>query len=628
MAQANIKAVITAEDRGSAVLGNFSNNVENAGSKIARVGKMAAAAFVAAAVAATTFAVKSAADFEQTRIGLENMLGSADKARNLLGKISKFAADTPFQFPELAQSTRMLVAFGFSAEDAYKGMQTLGDVSAAVGANITDLSYLYGTLRAQGRAYTVDIKQFATRGIPIYEYLGKVLGVDAQKVSELVEAGKVGFPEVEKAFKMMTAEGGQFHGTMEKQSKSLAGLWSTFSDNIGQAGRELVGISQTGDVVKGSLFDKLRIGLSEVIKVLPGLIKDFKYFSGEVVKFMIPIVNSIIDFGKQTAEYLTPKLMTLWNTISTKLMPVMTSLWHKVIEPLIPVIGTALVVAIGAVVDIANILITGISWLYTELEKGNPIIWTLAGAFGGLAAAMAFNAIFNALTIGFNVLTLITIPSIMASIGALQSLITMPMVMPAIAVGAAIASIVLVIAKTYELIATLKDVGDSIEKTKKEGDKTDARIKKLHDEGKISTERLNTYLKNTKDTADKTSNDMYTGFFGPMNKSLDSLFANISGTKAKFKGTGFGGFATGGFTGRGGTNEVAGLVHKGEYVLPKSAVDQTTGMPKLNMRNQSGTTINVTFSGIFTGSEIEMRKLADKVFNARQDAMNMNGQMA
>lgn len=50
------------------------------------------------------------------------------------------------------------------------------------------------------------------------------------------------------------------------------------------------------------------------------------------------------------------------------------------------------------------------------------------------------------------------------------------------------------------------------------------------------------------------------------------------------------GFASGGFTGRGSSTDVAGVVHKGEYVLPKSAVDQTTGKPK----SFGDTIINIT----------------------------------
>lgn len=40
-----------------------------------------------------------------------------------------------------------------------------------------------------------------------------------------------------------------------------------------------------------------------------------------------------------------------------------------------------------------------------------------------------------------------------------------------------------------------------------------------------------------------------------------------------------GGFAGGGYTGPGGKYEPAGIVHKGEYVIPKSMVNQATGLP-------------------------------------------------
>lgn len=54
------------------------------------------------------------------------------------------------------------------------------------------------------------------------------------------------------------------------------------------------------------------------------------------------------------------------------------------------------------------------------------------------------------------------------------------------------------------------------------------------------------------------------------------------------------GFSVGGYTGRGGMNEIAGVVHKGEYVIPKSQVDQSSGMPKASSSMGGGTVINQT----------------------------------
>lgn len=350
MANANIKAVITAEDRASGTLKKFGGAVENANHKIATGAKRALQAFTVAGIAASTFAIKSAANFEQTRIGLENMLGSADKARVLLAKISKFAAETPFEFPELAQATRQLVAFGFSAKDAFDTMTQLGDVSAAIGAPINDLAYLMGTLRAQGRAFTIDIRQFAMRGIPIYEYLAKVLKTNTKEITTMIEEGKIGFPEVQKALKLMTSEGEAFHGTMAKQSKSLAGLWSTLKDVIGQTAREMVGITQTGDVKEGSLFDKLRTGTAWLIDNLPKLIRQLREIVDEIVPRLKQWADNIADVARQVSQYLSPKLKALVDEIK-EAFPEYEKFTKEILIPLAVVIGTVLVVALGLLID-------------------------------------------------------------------------------------------------------------------------------------------------------------------------------------------------------------------------------------------------------------------------------------
>lgn len=71
------------------------------------------------------------------------------------------------------------------------------------------------------------------------------------------------------------------------------------------------------------------------------------------------------------------------------------------------------------------------------------------------------------------------------------------------------------------------------------------------------------------------------------------------------------GFATGGYTGQGNPNEIAGVVHKGEYVLPQDMVDQTTGTPKA-----LGSTYNIYVEGVFATSAQERRKVADQIVAA------------
>lgn len=72
-------------------------------------------------------------------------------------------------------------------------------------------------------------------------------------------------------------------------------------------------------------------------------------------------------------------------------------------------------------------------------------------------------------------------------------------------------------------------------------------------------------------------------------------------------------FSTGGFTGTGGENEPAGIVHKGEYVVPKENVNQSTGMPDFS--KIGGTTVNVSLnmSGVMASGKSDMRQIANQM---------------
>lgn len=173
------------------------------------------------------------------------MYGDALTAKSLEKQLISLAARTPFSLVDVQQGTKQLLAYGFQAGTLIKNMEMLGDVSSGVGAPLTDIVYLYGTLRTQGRAYTKDIMQFTGRGIPIIKELAKQFKVSEDKVQGLVEAGKVGFPQIEKAFKDMTKEGGQFFGMMNAQTKTVGGQLSMMGDNWEQL-KVSIGKSQRG----------------------------------------------------------------------------------------------------------------------------------------------------------------------------------------------------------------------------------------------------------------------------------------------------------------------------------------------------------------------------------------------
>lgn len=162
-------------------------------------------------------------EFQQLEVAFRTMLGSASKADALIQQLIKTAATTPFGLEDVANGAKQLLAYGLEAEKVNETLIRLGDIAAGLSVPLNDLVYLYGTTMAQGRLYTNDLNQFTGRGIPMISELAKQFGVAESEVKELVEAGKIGFPEVQKVIESLTDEGGKFGGLMEKQSHTIAG---------------------------------------------------------------------------------------------------------------------------------------------------------------------------------------------------------------------------------------------------------------------------------------------------------------------------------------------------------------------------------------------------------------------
>lgn len=206
--------------------------------------------------------------FQQLEIDFTTMLKSGTQAKGLMDRLIDTAAKTPFDLQGIAQTTKQMLAYGSTVDNVVDEIVMLGNVASGVGAPLQDIAYLYGTLRTQGRAFTVDIRQFAGRGIPIYEELAKVLGVTKDEVTGLVSEGKVGFGEVEKAFQNMTGKAGVYYNLMQEQSKSLTGMISNMGDAWEQSLNKLGADNQ--DVFAGAIQSATYMAehLDDVLRIL------------------------------------------------------------------------------------------------------------------------------------------------------------------------------------------------------------------------------------------------------------------------------------------------------------------------------------------------------------------------
>jgi hypothetical protein len=142
--------------------------------------------------------------------------------------------------------------------------------------------------------------------------------------------------------------------------------------------------------------------------------------------------------------------------------------------------------------------------------------------------------------------------------------------------------------------------------------------------GQKAKERAKTVAEIFNETWDKATKANKEDAVRKYGKGADDVIDNVN--RALFPNYGF---ATGGYTGAGNKDEVAGIVHKGEYVLPKSQVDQTTGMPDLSKMGNNQpvqVTANINLSGVMASSPSDFRAVSLKIGKAINEVLTAKGQ--
>jgi len=316
-----------------------------------------------------------AAEFEQTQVAFETMLGSADKAAEVLNNLEEFSLVTPFEPEQVLQAGKSLLAFGFQSEELVTTLTRIGDVASGVKKDFNELALIYGKARTSGKIFAEDLNQLTEAGIPILKALGEAMGVQEDQIRGLASSGQVAFKDLESAFQIMTSEGWKFNGMMEKQSKTALGLWSTmkgYGSFIGRTfGTELLNVFKP----MLELFTELTGSFVQFLKTEEGLI----VFRLALIA-LLPVVGVMLVIAVKAA--------------AAAFLALAPAAWAA-ITPLLPFIALALAAgaAIAFLVLVVQDLVTwfqggesAIGGFIDEMREAYPLVNAMVEAIKTLAS--------------------------------------------------------------------------------------------------------------------------------------------------------------------------------------------------------------------------------------------------
>jgi len=180
-------------------------------------------------------AVKFAGENEKLKLSLKNMLGSAEEAASVFEDWRKLGASPGLNTDEVFSLGKAMVNMGKDTQYATSTIEMLGNIAAGTGVSFGEISGSFEHVRAVGNLTTRDLVSLQQKGIPIVKQLAKEMGTSEENIKKLAAEGKIGFSDLERAFKSMTSPGGQFAGMMNELSGTVLEKFSSAADDAKQA---------------------------------------------------------------------------------------------------------------------------------------------------------------------------------------------------------------------------------------------------------------------------------------------------------------------------------------------------------------------------------------------------------
>lgn len=168
---------------------------------------------------------------EQASIGFTTMLGSAERAQAFLEEMGAFAAETPFEYPDLLTASRRLMAMGFAADEVLPTLRAVGDAASGLGLGregIDRITLALGQMRAKAKVSGEEMRQLTEAGVPAWDILAKAMGKSTAEVMKLSEQGLI--PADRAIQELVAGMEARFPNMMGKLANSWQGVTSTIRD--------------------------------------------------------------------------------------------------------------------------------------------------------------------------------------------------------------------------------------------------------------------------------------------------------------------------------------------------------------------------------------------------------------
>ncbi|MEG0873043.1 MAG: tape measure protein [Clostridia bacterium] len=321
---------------------------------------------------------------ENTNIAFKVLLGSAEKAKEMLDNLYTFAKTTPFSYDTFLKASKAFLAMGISANDCIPYLSKLTNAAISTGSGQVGIDILtesIGRMSAKGKVQLEELNRVTELGIPAIKILGNAYGESEENIYKMMETGKI----LSKEALPKLLDG------MEKGTNGVNGITAAY----GGLANEMKGTLDGAMDSMNSAFRNMALEVLNAEGSYSGLKDVVKAFT-EVIKNLGPVFKSVAEQSGPLLKSLSDKLNEFSEKLKTADSEELKKIGNAILKlaaagPLLIVVGKAFGMISGA--------LSGIGSVVGALKMVSGVTSTIsAGAMSGTAAVSSLSVVFSALT--------------------------------------------------------------------------------------------------------------------------------------------------------------------------------------------------------------------------------------
>jgi tape measure domain-containing protein len=171
-------------------------------------------------------------DADRTAVSFEVMLGSQQKAADMLNQMNRYAADSPYSRLGVQEAVQTMLGFGVEQQKIIPSLKMLGDIVMGNSERFKGLALVFSQVAAAGKLQGQDLLQLISNGYNPLNDISRLTGKSMSELKDEMSKGNISFDLMVQAMQAATSQGGKFYGMVDRIAQTPFGRFGQLGDQF------------------------------------------------------------------------------------------------------------------------------------------------------------------------------------------------------------------------------------------------------------------------------------------------------------------------------------------------------------------------------------------------------------